>query len=141
MSNERVVAASLTGDDPAAVREARRLLARTLDEWGLSESADAVLLAASELVTNAMRHGRPPLRVAVALADDCIRVGVSDSLPQCVADTSRPLEEIDEDAESGRGLGIVAALSSDWGCSIEDGQKEVWFTVDIPHPQLEPAGR
>nr|WP_231127396.1 ATP-binding protein [Motilibacter aurantiacus] len=125
----------MTGE-PASVREARRLLSRTLEGWGVSESADAVLLAASELVTNAMRHGRPPMRVAVALGEDHVRVGVSDSLPQCVAAGSGP---VDEDAESGRGLNIVAALSSDWGCSIGSGHKEVWFTVDVPHQQLEPA--
>ncbi|NHC16234.1 ATP-binding protein [Motilibacter deserti] len=136
MSYQHVVAVPLTGE-PASVREARRLLSRTLEEWGAEESSDAVLLAASELITNAMRHGRPPMRVAVALGDDHVRVGVSDSLPQCIGNAADPA---DDDAESGRGLGIVAALSSDWGCSVDRGAKEVWFTVDVPHRQLEQTG-
>ncbi|NEE48741.1 ATP-binding protein, partial [Streptomyces sp. SID8455] len=45
--------------DPVSVSSARRYVARTLAEWGLSEDtelADTIRLIISELATNAVQH-------------------------------------------------------------------------------------
>src|SRR5262245_51040618 len=53
---------------PAAVPAARRLVSSALAAYDLTDTqiADAELIA-SELVTNALRHGTPPIRLRVRL--------------------------------------------------------------------------
>jgi anti-sigma regulatory factor (Ser/Thr protein kinase) len=85
-------------------------------------------LVASELVTNAVRHGSPPLRMTVLTVGRGVRIEVRDAspLPPATLLTSPPT------AEGGRGLGIVGALSSRWGHYQEGTGKCVWS-------ELEPA--
>lgn len=42
--------------DPGAVRTARTVVRRVLDDWGLNGAADMAVLLVSELVTNSLRH-------------------------------------------------------------------------------------
>lgn len=92
----------------------------------------AVKLLVSELVTNAVRHGSEPggpTRVRLALRIDraLVRAEVGDRGdgfdPEGV---SMPGVE----AESGRGLAFLDALSSRWGVS-RDGESCVWFEIDL----------
>ncbi|NEC37104.1 ATP-binding protein, partial [Streptomyces rubrogriseus] len=48
---------------PDAVRTARALVRRTLDEWRLGSVGDIAALLVSELVTNALRHATGPIGV------------------------------------------------------------------------------
>jgi anti-sigma regulatory factor (Ser/Thr protein kinase) len=83
------------------------------------------LLLASELVTNAVRHGTGPLDLEVIDGDDRFRVNVSDHSAQ-----SPVPQTVDMFAESGRGLMLVETLSSTWGVTQRPGDgKCVWFEL------------
>jgi anti-sigma regulatory factor (Ser/Thr protein kinase) len=84
---------------------------------------DAVLLV-SELVTNSVLHGGPPLVVAIDCDGEMLQVRVRDgssSLPQ-----PRHATQADE---GGRGLELVANLSSAWGVDPAADGKHVWFVL------------
>jgi anti-sigma regulatory factor (Ser/Thr protein kinase) len=83
------------------------------------------LLLVSELVTNAVRHGEPPVWLRID-GTRRLHVGVSDE----GADLPMMERPGDVGAESGRGLLLVDALASDWGCDQEPGHgKTVWFEL------------
>lgn len=88
---------------------------------------DAVLLV-SELVTNAVRHGVPPITVATTCGHGTWRVCVSDGSPVLPQQRAPSL-----DGESGRGMALVDGLSSAWGvdrvATARGGGKAVWFEL------------
>lgn len=98
--------------DATAPSEARRSVAETLTRWELSQYVDEAQLVASELVTNAVRHGAPQVTLALSLTFQTLRMDVGDG--SGVEPVSAPCE-IDEDAEGGRGMSIVEAVSDDHG--------------------------
>lgn len=114
------------------VGAARRLLWARLEAWGMAQLADTAVLVLSELHGNAVRHARCPEEGLIEtrferLPDGTLRIEVHD------ADGTRPepLEaslEASADAESGRGLGLVDALTGGrWGVSDREGiGKAVW---------------
>ena len=85
--------------------------------------ADALALMVSEVVGNAVEHGDGSVTVEVMSTGSRIRVEITDGgagVPE--------LRSAPTDAPSGRGLGIVDALSSSWGWEGRpDGGKAVWF--------------
>jgi len=114
----------------SAVPSARLHVRLVLWEWGLpADTAQSAELVASELVTNALEHGLTgiPATVRIWLSSDGGRVAIQ------VWDAS-PLPPVLKDAgveaDSGRGLMIVAALTADWGCSAADTGKIVWAIID-----------
>lgn len=117
------VAARLEPQMESAGR-ARRLAESVAVAWGEEEMGEAMTLLVSELVGNAVRHSDSEIDVVITLRADAVRVEVQDRSPQ------RPVPRlIDEDAESGRGLGIVEALSSAWGVEPAEVGKVVWFEL------------
>jgi len=80
-----------------------------------------VVLAVSELVTNAVVHGRPPIELSATRADDRLRIGVSDAEPQFA-----PAPALGVLAVGGRGLRIVAALADETGVDCHPTTKTVW---------------
>lgn len=111
--------------DPVAesVRRARRFVTDALEEWG-SDAVDDAALLVSELATNAVIHAGTAYTVTVAMIIDVIRVGVADESP---AKARR--SHYGEMAATGRGLGMVADVSSRWGIDISDSGKIVWFEL------------
>ncbi|MCW2715665.1 MAG: ATP-binding region ATPase domain protein [Frankiales bacterium] len=109
----------------AAARTARRVVAGVCaDAETGSECSDAAVLMTSELVTNAVLHGIGAVRLTVDAGDDSLRVEVSDD------ERRRPeLTGVDDEAEGGRGMFIVDALSSAWGVQDVPGGKVVWFEI------------
>ena len=104
---------------------ARSFVRDTLAGWGAGARLDDLVLMASELITNAVLHGRGGMQVAVALTGDLVRVEVVDDGPSTVR--PRPMQPGPE-VMTGRGLAIVEALSDAWGNGRDDrGRTRVWL--------------
>ncbi len=89
---------------------ARDLVRATIDGAAPHELIDDIVLVTSELVTNAIEHGKGDVELSVARIPDAVTLSVSSD------STSLPVPSSDAtpvDALSGRGLLIVAALSSE----------------------------
>jgi anti-sigma regulatory factor (Ser/Thr protein kinase) len=112
-----------------SVREGRYFARDALTEWGYERLADDVQLCVSELITNAVRHAGTEL-VLTLLVDTQLTVEVRDAVPELGAPAPQPAD--DPLASSGRGLHIVAAISTDWGVTRVSGGKAVWFTLPLP---------
>jgi anti-sigma regulatory factor (Ser/Thr protein kinase) len=114
-------ARSSPGIARAAVRE-------VASEAGVDrEVAEVAVLLASELVTNAVVHGRVPIAVDAVADARAVRVEVHDA-GSGIAAPRRPAS----DAISGRGLAIVDALATRWRAEPVPGDgKRVWFELDL----------
>jgi anti-sigma regulatory factor (Ser/Thr protein kinase) len=100
---------------PGAIPCARLHAVHVLHEWGLREFAEDAALIVSELMTNAADASmalpdRPPITLRLLASDKSLVIEAWDHSP-------RDLEprEAGPDAECGRGLAVVAALSERWG--------------------------
>jgi hypothetical protein len=99
-------------------------------EIGRPELAECAQLGVSELVTNALLHGEPPISVRVRGTTEHPRVEVRDSSVEAPILPSQPLDRPETDElllTFGRGLSIVARCCDAWGAEIEDDGKVVWF--------------
>ncbi|WP_405985029.1 ATP-binding protein [Streptomyces sp. NBC_00872] len=123
---------------PAA--KAARARARELaEEWQLTEMSDALESAVSELVSNAVVHGRATrgsrVTVTYELDGARLRVEVRDratGMPQTVPPPGRGDGDVPERlAEGGRGLLMVGALADRWGVLRHVIGKSVWFELDL----------
>jgi anti-sigma regulatory factor (Ser/Thr protein kinase) len=114
-------------DGPEGASFARRAMARAADLWLLDrELTETALLLVSELATNAIRHGTPPVRLSLRLDKDRLRVEVTDSSP-ALPHLAHP----NPDQTSGRGLQIVQQLATKWGSIASSRRigKTVWFDL------------
>jgi len=110
--------------DPSSVGIARR--AARLACVGPEDDIDAIVQCTSELVTNALLHGAPPILLETASTAEGVRISVHDAGPG-VAEIRTPLGE---EHLSGRGLGIIDVLASRWGSASTADGKVVWFELD-----------
>jgi anti-sigma regulatory factor (Ser/Thr protein kinase) len=88
--------------------------------------ADAALII-TELVANAVRHGKDPIEMGLAVNEDTLRIEVSDG-----GELSEPIvaTSVSPDQAAGRGLAIVEACSLRWGViNHAKGGKTVWVEV------------
>ena len=111
---------------PEAAPEARTLLRRMLAGGPFADRLDDAQLAASELVTNAVLHGRQPLFIEVAVTADVLRVEVGDGSP-----VSPSFSMLDPTAVTGRGLMLISAASDRWGVEPLPEGKVVWFELHL----------
>ncbi|WP_431771157.1 ATP-binding protein [Streptomyces cucumeris] len=104
--------------DPCRVRELRQTAATFLQGAGLREPlASDVVLTVSELVANAIVHGEGDVKLRIAVADDKVRVSVTDENPSPAV-----LKDPGATRESGRGLRLVDELADVW----ESLGEETW---------------
>jgi serine/threonine-protein kinase RsbW len=110
-------------DSVGAVRRLLRTLLVTLPDAKL----DDVVLAASEVVTNAVLHGDGMVTFAVSGQPGVVRVEVTDD----GGAVPRPRSDRTEGDEGGRGLLIVDAVATRWGVSPRrpGPGKTVWFEM------------
>jgi len=108
---------------PAAGGVARRLLDVHLGTELAEELADAKTVV-SELVNNAVLHGRGAIRLRVSRRRGRIRIDVADEGNDATIRAGN--------AETLHGLGIVDALSLAWGAHA--GSTHVWAELAISAP-------
>ena len=109
-----------------APRVARGFLAQTTCTVHHPRMVDDAELLVSELVTNAVRHGTPPITVRVECeAERGLCVSVTDENPE------EPTPRVaDAEDENGRGMRLVDVISDRWGVQQRDGDgKEIWFRL------------
>jgi serine phosphatase RsbU (regulator of sigma subunit)/anti-sigma regulatory factor (Ser/Thr protein kinase) len=112
---------------PEIVAEARARARRQVTSWGLEEATFTTELLVSELVTNAIRHARPPIQLRMIL-DTMISCEVSDA-----SGTAPHHRRADRYDEGGRGLMLVAQLAARWGTRPTRTGKTIWAQQPLPH--------
>lgn len=116
---------------PASVAATRKRIVAQLRLWGVPLEADSVgtlELLASEAVTNAIRHGHgTTIEIALAARPGTVLLAVTDD-----SVTEPALRHANADEESGRGMFLVQALATRWGCVPEVIGKTVWLTLELP---------
>ncbi len=121
---------------PSAAAQARGLLREAICTWEVPVDPDVAVLLISELVTNAIRHeASETVMLTIACSCDHVRVDVHD--------TSRSLPVLVDasgDAETGRGLMLVATLATEWGYYRTPAGKAVFFTM-VSEPECGAGDR
>jgi PAS domain S-box-containing protein len=112
--------------DPAQVAAVRTSVMDRLAAWGLAETAFVTELVVSELVTNAIRYGEPPIQLRL-IRDHSLICEVSDG-----SSTSPHLRRAHAFDEGGRGLLLVAQLTQRWGSRQTGGGKTIWAEQPLP---------
>lgn len=88
----------------------------------VADDIEGLLLTFEELTSNALRHGRPPARVAVAITAKGWLIEVIDAAPD-----RPPIPAVGRDAAlGGLGLHLVSRLCDGHGWLAEAGCKRVW---------------
>ncbi|WP_175409898.1 ATP-binding protein [Streptomyces sp. TRM64462] len=109
--------ACLLAHERTAVAAARRIVDAFLAQADRADLTDSAELVVSELVTNAVVHGRPPVCLTLTWVEtaaprpSALHIDVEDhgSTPDTLGAVPPP------DAEHGRGLVLVDAIADRWG--------------------------
>lgn len=110
--------------EPEEVAALRRVMRLHLRLWGLSDVIDAAEICVSELVANVIRHvgvGTPSTLV-VEMKGTHLRVGLRDPDTRALP----TLLSVGAEAETGRGLVLLDAVSDRWGVILGADFKFVW---------------
>jgi len=114
--------------NPASAAQARRFIRDFCVAADLGEeTCEKAALLVSELVTNAIIHGRSRATLVAARPNGHLHVAVLDSNVQLPEGPQTATPE----AESGRGLRIVSAVADRWGVEATDEGKAIWFELDL----------
>ncbi|GGV51615.1 hypothetical protein GCM10010495_81420 [Kitasatospora herbaricolor] len=121
----------------SGVRAGRQWVRRHLEELGWTstapDTADAVVLIVSELVTNAHVHAGSSADLVLTWDGTCLYVSVHDSS----SEAPRP-REAGAEAVSGRGMALLEALADNWQTRTGDRGKTVTACF---HPPGRPGHR
>ena len=114
---------------PGSIPCARLHAVAVLHEWGLRHLADDAALIVSELMTNAADASvalpqRPPVALRLLASEKSLMIEAWDHSPLDLEP-----REPDPEAECGRGLTVVAALSDRWGQERTGQRRKVVWAV------------
>ncbi|GGN63711.1 hypothetical protein GCM10011579_032360 [Streptomyces albiflavescens] len=128
LDTNRVAAWDLPSD-PAIVAQARQHTTTQLTTWGLTDTTFTTELVVSELVTNAIRYGRPPIRLRLIHHNNTLTTEVYDS-----SNTTPHMRRARTYDEGGRGLLLIGQLTQRWGTRPSPTGKTVWTEQTLtPH--------
>jgi serine/threonine-protein kinase RsbW len=131
---QRILAGRRFAGLPGQVGVARRWLANMIDGFA---SADEVLLACSELASNAVMHSDSGLpggvfTVRLTITSEFIRIEVLDQGGPW-SGQRHPVDDPDEQqkaaSQRGRGLAIVAAITDAWGIAGDQEGRTAWCEI------------
>lgn len=127
LASARCLCISIAADTALVVR-VRHSVRAALVSWGAGAIADDMAVVASELVSNALKHGGGEAAVRLRVAEGRALVEVEDGS----ARRPKP-RRVGADAVEGRGLLLIGALAAEWGWSPrEEGGKTVWAALTVP---------
>ncbi|MEV7794491.1 SpoIIE family protein phosphatase [Streptomyces sp. NPDC087512] len=106
--------------DPAVVPRARKAVTAQLAAWNLEQLTFTTELIVSELVTNAIRYAGGPITLRL-IRDNVLICEVSDP-----SNTQPRLRRARWADEGGRGLYLVAQLTTRWGSRYSHNGKTIW---------------
>ncbi|CAL9646902.1 hypothetical protein SUDANB108_06526 [Streptomyces sp. enrichment culture] len=112
--------------DPALVAPIRKQVVDQLERWELLEATFTAELVVSELVTNAIRYGAPPIRLRLIHDASTLICEVSDT-----NHTAPHLRRAKTWDEGGRGLLLVAQLTQRWGSRHTTEGKTIWAELAL----------
>lgn len=108
---------------------ARDIVVQACRDWDLDHVAGDAEVIVAELVSNAVLHARPPMRLLLAVRGARLHVAVRDgsgTLPQ-PARGGPPPPAID----CGRGLLLIDTIAAAWGSMRTTEGKVVWATLRL----------
>ena len=101
---------------PASVAEVRAFVRGALSNH---RSVDDVVLVASELATNVVRHAK---------TDYSVEIDAGTPISLKVSDGSSIVPAVKDLTADQRGLRILEALTDDWGIEVKPTGKTIWAT-------------
>lgn len=107
-----------------SVPAARLFLRRTLTAWRADDYEWAASQVLTELATNAVLHARTTFVVEITLADERLRLCLLDGSPRIPL-----MRHHSENATTGRGLGLVTSIATEWGTEMRTDGKTIWVTL------------
>lgn len=110
----------------ASARGAREFVSDALREWGYDDAVEDAKLVVTELAANAMQHGRSDYTVALSRHEGQVVLTVGDS-----GAGGPRVEELTPAGSSGRGMALVEAMSTGWGCLKAPVGKLVWASLPV----------
>src|SRR4051812_42284687 len=110
---------------PSETGRARRTVAGLCHDLD-TETVEVAQLLTTELVTNALKHGRGDILLGVTRDASVLRVDVTDDGPGTPEIGAGGPDEL-----GGRGLMVVEALAGAWGVAraLRPSGKTVWFSI------------
>jgi hypothetical protein len=111
--------------EPAAAATARSQVRAAICEWKVPVDLDIAVLLTSDLVTSAIMHGDgETVTLAIRCSRDQLRIDVYDKSRFLPLGSGGPA-----DADTGRGLILVARLSTEWGSFRTPAGKAMYFAL------------
>jgi anti-sigma regulatory factor (Ser/Thr protein kinase) len=111
--------------DPACASTARQIVRDAVGRRLSDRNLEQALLATSELVSNAWKHGEGAIELKLACGPQTLRIEVIDEGSGAVP----KIREQPADESGGWGLRIVDQVARQWGCF--EGTTHVWVELAL----------
>lgn len=110
-----------------ASRRARELVTEACVRWDLPELVGPACIVVTELVNNVVVHAHTMMTLRLALRASQLHIAVRDG------SSRQPVlrRNVAPNAQSGRGMGLVDAVSRRWGSLPTSGGKVVWAVLAV----------
>jgi hypothetical protein len=110
---------------PSSAAEARGQVRAALRSWKVQVDEDIAVLLASDLVTHGILYGDgETITLAIRCSRGRLRIDVYDKSSYLPSGGAEPA-----DADTGRGLVLIAVLSTEWGSFRTPAGKATYFTL------------
>lgn len=116
---------------PGSIRTAREFVRRACQDWAIgADVCDDACLVANELVANVVDHAGTSCVLTLVAESGELRISADDAEPGSVPVLRPP----DVSAPRGRGVQMIAALSTACGVRIHAAGKTVWARLSTCRP-------